>query len=43
LAVATATTLQLPDALATMTVLWIAHQTLGFSALGYAWTRQTVL
>jgi len=42
-AVATAGTLRLRTALGTMAVLWMANQAVGFMALGYPWTFDTVL
>jgi hypothetical protein len=42
-AVATAGTLRLGSALGTMVVIWLANQVVGFGALGYPWTRNTVL
>jgi hypothetical protein len=42
-AVATAGTLRLRSALGTMTVIWLANQAVGFGALGYPWTLNTVL
>jgi hypothetical protein len=42
-AVATASTLQLRSALGTMAVIWLANQGVGFGALGYPWTLNTVL
>ena len=42
-AVATACTLRLRSALGTMAVIWLANQAVGFGALGYPWTLNTVL
>jgi hypothetical protein len=42
-AVATAGTLRLRSALGTMAVIWLANQAVGFGALGYPWTFNTVL
>jgi hypothetical protein len=42
-AVATASTLRLRSALATMAVIWLANQAVGFGALGYPWTLNTGL
>ena len=42
-AVATAGTLRLRRALGTMTVMWLINQAVGFGALGYPWTLNTVL
>ncbi|MGH8067505.1 MAG: hypothetical protein ACRERE_20175 [Candidatus Entotheonellia bacterium] len=42
-AVATAGTLRLRTALGTMAVIWLANQAVGFGALGYPWTLNTVL
>jgi hypothetical protein len=42
-AVATADTLRLRSALGTMAVIWLANQAVGFGALGYPWTLNTVL
>jgi hypothetical protein len=42
-AVATAGTLRLRSALGTMAVIWLANQAVGFGALGYPWTLNTVL
>jgi hypothetical protein len=42
-AVATAGTLRFRSALGTMTVIWLANQAVGFGALGYPWTLNTVL
>jgi hypothetical protein len=42
-AVATAGTLRLRGALGTMAVIWLANQAVGFGALGYPWTLNTVL
>jgi hypothetical protein len=42
-AVATASTLRLRSALGTMAVIWLANQAVGFGALGYPWTLNTVL
>jgi hypothetical protein len=42
-AVATAATLRLRRALGTMAVIWLANQAVGFGALGYPWTLNTVL
>ena len=42
-AVATVGTLKLRSALRTMAVMWIINQAVGFGALGYPWTLNTVL
>jgi hypothetical protein len=42
-AVATAGTLRLRSALGTMAVIWLANQAVGFGALGYPWTLNTIL
>ena len=42
-AVATAGTLRRRRALGTMAVIWLVNQAVGFGALGYPWTRHTVL
>ena len=42
-AVATASTLRLRSALGTIAVVWLANQAVGFGALGYPWTLNTVL
>jgi hypothetical protein len=42
-AVATAGTLRLGSALGTMAVIWLTNQAVGFGALGYPWTLNTVL
>jgi hypothetical protein len=42
-AVAAASTLRLRSALCTMAVIWLANQAVGFGALGYPWTLNTVL
>jgi hypothetical protein len=42
-AVATAGTLRLRRALGTMAVIWLANQAVGFGALGYPWTLNTIL
>ena len=42
-AVATAGTLRLRSALGTMAVMWLINQAVGFGALGYPWTLNTVL
>jgi hypothetical protein len=42
-AVATASTLRLRSAVGTMAVIWLANQAVGFGALGYPWTLNTVL
>jgi hypothetical protein len=42
-AVATAGTLRLRSALGAMAVIWLANQAVGFGALGYPWTLNTIL
>jgi hypothetical protein len=42
-AVATTGTLRPRSALGTMAVIWLANQAIGFGALGYPWTLNTVL
>jgi hypothetical protein len=42
-AVVTASTLRLRSALGAMAVIWLANQAVGFGALGYPWTLNTVL
>ena len=42
-AVATVGTLKLRSALRTMAAMWIINQAVGFGALGYVWTLNTVL
>jgi hypothetical protein len=42
-AVAVASTLRLRSALGTMAVIWLANQAVGFGALGYPWTLNTML
>ena len=42
-AVATAGTHRLRSALGTMAVMWLLNQIIGFGALGYPWTLNTVL
>jgi hypothetical protein len=42
-AVVTAGTLRRRRALGTMAVIWLVNQAVGFGALGYPWTRHTVL
>jgi hypothetical protein len=42
-AVATAGTLRLRSALGAMAIIWLANQAVGFGALGYPWTLNTIL